>query len=64
MPWKKITNNNLFDFLTASAVISDDFLGENCIAGENENIHELPFQKDMDQKSTSNGIHFICIILI
>jgi len=58
------TNNNLYDFLTSSAVTSDDSLQESFIAGEDENISVLPFQNDIDKKSSSNGIHFISSILI
>lgn len=56
------TNKNLFDFLTSSAT-SDDFLEDNLIAGDTENISVLQFERDVDNKFTSNGKHFICIIL-
>lgn len=55
------TNKNLFDFLTSAT--SDDFLEDNSITGDTENMSVLPLEKDLDNKSTSNGKHFICIIL-
>lgn len=39
------------------------FLEDNSITGDTENMSVLPLEKDLDNKSTSNGKHFICIIL-
>lgn len=48
------TNNSLFNFLTTTTPSSHNYLEDNFIGGENKNISVLPFQKDVEKKSTSN----------
>lgn len=54
------TDHNLINFLTTAK--SDDFLEENYITSENEDIFEIPIPDNVIDKSTQNGTYFILLI--